>query len=239
VVSGEAALNQEAKNTRPVLVAQTGHTGSQWGGVRLALTHDDRFLFSGGYFGVCMWEVSTGGRFAPFAASRRRFPPSLFPAMANFWRTAARTRPFKAHKDQRVYSVAVSKDDTLLATGCADGSVALWKLSDGTMVRNLPGHDEMVRSVAFTRNCKWLAIGSWNGNTRILDPFTGQVIRTLVSKKERVTSLAISGDDRFLVTGIYEPLHRKSEISVGYFKTALLPNLPKMLILLECSTQEI
>ena len=52
-------------------------------------------------------------------------------------------------RDQPVMALAVSADGTLFATGSNDGSVALRKAVDGTLVREMPRQDFLIGSLAF------------------------------------------------------------------------------------------
>lgn len=55
------------------------------------------------------------------------------------WKLAdgAGVRNFSGHADW-VYSVAVSPDGQLIATGSWDGEVRVWKITDGSLVKNFP-----------------------------------------------------------------------------------------------------
>jgi WD40 repeat protein len=66
-----------------------------------------------------------------------------------------------------VASVAFSSDGQLLASGSADRTVRLWKVGDGSLVREVKGHTDSVRSVAFSPDGRLLASGSNDQSVRL------------------------------------------------------------------------
>jgi WD40 repeat protein len=55
----------------------------------------------------------------------------------------------------------------LLASGSADMTVRLWRVSDGTLLKVLYGHTYPVLSVAFSPEGTLLASGSSDGTIRL------------------------------------------------------------------------
>jgi WD40 repeat protein len=62
-----------------------------------------------------------------------------------------------------VYSVAVSPDGTLIASGSLYGTVCLWDLATGELKERLKGHLDTVLSVAFSPNGDRLYSASLDG----------------------------------------------------------------------------
>lgn len=65
------------------------------------------------------------------------------------YRTGCCTFSMEEHTE-RITSLAVTKDGTLLAGGSFDGSVILWDMSTGRLARRFVGHHSAVLAVAFT-----------------------------------------------------------------------------------------
>ena len=69
--------------------------------------------------------------------------------------------------DAPVRSIAFAPDGQTLASGSRDGTVRLWRVADGTLLRTLEGHTAWVRSVAFAPDGQTLASGSEDGTVRL------------------------------------------------------------------------
>ena len=76
-------------------------------------------------------------------------------------------------------SIALSRDGRLLAAGAADGTVRLWDLQTGKLMRTLRGHTNEVLSVAFSPDGNEVLTGSRDGDGRIwkLSDGTATVLR--------------------------------------------------------------
>jgi WD40 repeat protein len=94
----------------------------------------------------------------------------------------AAIRSVAAHGTQWIRSVAVSPDGTLLASGGNDRMVRLWNLADGTLIREIPGHEKHVYSVAFHPGGQSLFSGDLAGSLRQWDVATGAQQRVFDAK---------------------------------------------------------
>ncbi len=110
---------------------------------------------------------------------------------------------------QDVRSVAVSPDGMAIASGSFDGTIKIWNLETGALIRTLTGHSdagEMVSSVAIAPNGTLLASSSngYGGTIKIWNLSTGELIYTLVDQPSGISSIAISPDSQLLASGSEE-----------------------------------
>jgi WD40 repeat protein len=122
-------------------------------------------------------------------------------------------RSFKGHTGA-VWSVAISPDGKLLASGSSDRTVKVWEVASGTRRWEFAGFASPVKSIAFSADGKHLAAASagFEDNKIGLDRLPGEVkVWELASGKEvrklpGHSCLAVSPDGRLLASasGDYE-----------------------------------
>lgn len=136
-----------------------------------------------------------------------------------------------------VYSVSVSADGNLIASGSADDTVRIWSFS-GALLRTITGHHGDVEVVAFAPagNGTLLASGGLDNTIRLWDASRGSSVST-IDVKNMVLTLAWEPFGRTIVSGdsahsvcLWDAAHgtlirnmtshRDSVISVAYSPSA-------------------
>jgi WD40 repeat protein len=78
-------------------------------------------------------------------------------------------------------TLAFMPDGKQIWSGSEDGTIALWNVSDGSMVRTISAHAGSVTSLALRGNARILISSSWDSTVKLWDPATGDPLATLVA----------------------------------------------------------
>ncbi len=84
-----------------------------------------------------------------------------------------------------LFAYAFSPDDKLLATGGLDGTIRIWDLANGSMVRAMIGHNSYIYDLSWSPDGNSLAsAGGWDGTMRVWDIRTGMPLKVFKNPKE-------------------------------------------------------
>jgi WD40 repeat protein len=139
-------------------------------GVDLKVSNDGRWLAANTFSGVYLWDLASG--------------------------IQTRILDTKTVVD----GVGFSPDAKWIATANADGTVGIWDVSTGMLLRSLSGHTKEVDSVEFAPTGDFLVSGSQDGTIAVWNPATGVLIRnwSTSSGPHPRTELAISPNGAFI-----------------------------------------
>ena len=84
--------------------------------------------------------------------------------------------------------MAISPDGTLLASGHWDGTIKLWSLPEGALLRTLESHADWVLSIAISPDGTLLASGSWDKTIKLRSLPEGNHVMDLID-------IGVSADD--------------------------------------------
>ncbi|KAF0177678.1 MAG: cytochrome C [Limisphaerales bacterium] len=154
---------------------------------------------------------STDGRWVAAAGGE----PGL-QGQAAIWRVTdgGLVRKFEGHFDA-LYSVALSPDGKLLATGSYDQKIKLWDTATGKEVRTLTGHNGAVYGLAFRPDGRVLASASGDRTVKLWEVATGKRLDTFSQPTKEQYTVAFSPDGRRLVAGGVDNRIRLYAVSAG------------------------
>jgi WD40 repeat protein len=111
-------------------------------------------------------------------------------------------------------SVALSSDARLAVSASVDGTVHLWDISAGRLLRVLRGHTGPVHSVALSADGRLALSGSGHflirndgerlftsGQLKVWETATGHCLPLFEDRSEAVTALSLSADGHFALAG--------------------------------------
>ncbi len=119
---------------------------------------------------------------------------------------------------QSLESVKYSPDGTILAIGGSDAVLQLVNVADGSLIRELKGHQSRVTALAFSPDGKLLASGSGDSTIKFWKVADGSLIRSInipLTKSNSDMVLAFSPDGGLLATGAYTTGVRIWQVSDG------------------------
>jgi WD40 repeat protein len=124
------------------------------------------------------------------------------------WDVASGRELFSLPHPREVMSATFSPDGSLIASAGWDNIGRIWKVSDGTLVREFRGHTDFLTSVAFSPDQKLLATSSLDNTAKIWEVTSG-LARTLApdpvareaEADRRLLTIAFSSNGRQVATG--------------------------------------
>src|SRR4051812_11725008 len=106
----------------------------------------------------------------------------------------------EGHKDA-IYSLALSPDGKILATGSYDQKIELWNAETGKQIRTLSGHNGCVFHLAFRPDGKLLASASADRTVKLWDVASGERRDTLSQSLKELYAVTFSPDGKRLLAG--------------------------------------
>ncbi len=198
--------------------------GHSRGVTALAFTPDGRHLVSGGWDGTLrLWNLETGRNV--WKSEKHDTPVNALAVTPDTWGVLS------AHDEDDLYlwelttglraerkfygapldrlgfvasgvsTLTISSDGQYAATGKSDGTVNVWSLETGEILRVCKGHDANVTAVAVTPDSRLIVSGSEDTTLRVWDLETGQGLLSFSGHEQAIRSLSITPDGRFIITG--------------------------------------
>jgi WD40 repeat protein len=185
----------------------------------LAYSPDGKYLASGSYQEVKLWDAKTGELRKTIAGFADRVVALAFSHDSKLLATGggaatqdgevklitvadgkvAVTVTTNVHSDT-VFGVAFSPDDKMLATCGADKFVKTFEVPSGKFLKSFEGHTHHVMGVGFSGDGKLLASGGADNVVKIWDYEKGEQVRTIPAHTKQVTALTFVGKSQNFMT---------------------------------------
>jgi WD40 repeat protein len=184
----------------------------------LGFSPDGKFLASGSFQEVCIWDVQSGQLLHKLTGFAHSVVALAFSANSKLLATGGgvpsedgeikifetaswnlRTQIKKGHSDT-VYGVSFNPDGSMLATCSADKFIKVFELPSGKFVKSFEGHTHHVLDVGWRSDGKLLASAGADNVVKIWDYEKGEQIRTIPAHGKQVTRLLFIGKTPQFVT---------------------------------------
>jgi len=116
------------------------------------------------------------------------------------WEVETGTELYRFELSSPVLDICYNHSGTQLAFSCQSGMVQVRDCLDGSLVRNLKGHEEAALAVAFHPDGRRLATSSQDKSVRLWDINTGQALFTLKAHRAGVRDLEFNASGDSLAT---------------------------------------
>jgi WD40 repeat protein len=192
----------------------------------VAFSHDGQIVAGAGYDGMIrLWRTSTGTLSSTLKGHSRyvshlAFSPdgqwlasTSYDNTLRLWKLTFSQRLFlwqvvkaqAAHVLTNIHGgwvcgVAFSPDSRQVATVGEDGSVQVWRVDQGRLLKTLKGHEGTTQAVVFSPNGQWIASSGKDNTIRIWQVSTGTLRHTVLLKSE-ATTLSFCSGEQILVSG--------------------------------------
>ena len=117
--------------------------------------------------------------------------------------------------DWSISGVAISPDGGRAITGSIDGTLKLWDINSGRLLRNWLGHERGAYGVAFTADGRHAVTGSGDYTIKLWDLDTGKEIRRFDGHSGTVYALVISDDGKRILSGSLDGTARLWDFASG------------------------
>jgi WD40 repeat protein len=147
-------------------------------------------------------------------AGLREGQPMLKVRASNTAEDFARRRTFQGH-ERAVKSVALSADDGYLLTGSMDGTIILWDVPTGQILRRLPAEKTIVEAAAISPDGRRAISGGWGKKLVCWDLETREKLWQRSDHCEAITFIQIASDGLQALAGSLDRNVLLLDVSTG------------------------
>ncbi len=123
-------------------------------------------------------------------------------------------RLLREHTEE-VVSVAISSDEQFIASGSRDGTLKIWDVRSGRVIRPIDPKAGEIDAVAISPDGKLVASGGVDKLVSIWDVETGKFIKALPGHTEQIQSISFSPDGKQIASSSRDKTVRIWDVSEG------------------------
>ena len=125
-----------------------------------------------------------------------------------------------------IFGLGFSHDGRTIATGNFNGTVKLWDVPSGRLLRTLDGHTDLVYKGVFSPDEKILASCSRDGKIKIWEVATGAELRTLTGHTRPIKAVAFAPDGNLLASVSNDGTLRLWDVAKGTEQRSFIHRKP-------------
>src|SRR6266404_3523290 len=119
----------------------------------------------------------------------------------------------KSHSN--IFDVAVSPDDCFILAGDLDGSLTLWDLKNGQLLKSFKGHQMIIKSIRFSPDGKLAVTASWDGEIKLWNTQTWNQILVYKDHSAPVNQAIFSPDGKKILSAGVDNIIREWDVGTG------------------------
>ncbi len=196
---------------------------------QVVISPDDRSVATGGSDGmILVWNITTGQNLLSIKAhngysfglvftadSKKLISAGVDDQYIKIWDLDSGICLKSWRSSASIYRIALSADDRTLACSGENGSLLLWDVRTGKLLKELIGHVGHVIGVAFQPQGTLLASSSFDSIVKLWDLTTGECIHTLTEHTQLVWSVAFNALGTQLVSTSFDTLVKLWDVETG------------------------